>query len=505
MAHERSDGSRSSRFTLPGQPKPKYADAVLTETICRAIIESCLCGADCLERFSVAEIRCALPSRRDSRLPLTLSRSKMRQQHCYLNEVQRGQWLLNLLRSHWDRTENIWRHFVLGREVCSRACSNLYGIALSRFYDYRNLVTVGTEVIVHGNSLRLYATPKHDVCLAWLKKYISNICDFMPHLQIWYLPVGLTRQEVYGTMTQELTKSGFAEEELSSYSAFLTYLRESFPLVREARSHKLGRCDYCESLELKEEAATTAEARQVFREQRLAHLSAMSAERELMMDAHLFARSHPEEVLDLIIDHANGIRLPHKHRYPKSLGTIIRPRAEVFGAIDAGQKKSILIPHLQIFPHNASLTISLIFELLLRKARERPLPLDLRLQGDNCAKENKNRILFGFLLSLVGLRVFRAVYLEMLPQGHTHAEIDALFSWISRGLEGMDVGSLTELISAFLPFAFKHQRNQPEFASMPDVRDWASWLEPNLRAFEGLSEFRSFKFEVLIVLAEFAF
>jgi len=296
-------------------------------------------------------------------------------------------------------------------------------------------------------------------------------------------------------MCTTLLKLGTSEEELCSYSSFLTELRESFPLVREARTHKLGRCDLCVSLKLKESGAQTDQDRLRFRQERQEHLTNMFQEREGLNNVHLAALMKPDETLALTIDHANGIRLPHQHQYPKSLSTIVRPRAEVFGAIDHGKGTRILIPHLQIFPHNANLTISLVFFVLCRRASEGVLPLDLHLAGDNCAKENKNRILIAFLLLLVGLRIFRRIILEMLPQGHTHTEIDALFSWISTALNAMNVGSLTEMIANFLPFAFKHQQKKPIIAHMPPVYDWSSWLDPALRHFEGLSQFRSFKFE----------
>ena len=47
---------------------------------------------------------------------------------------------------------------------------------------------------------------------------------------------------------------------------------------------------------------------------------------------------------------------------------------------------------------------------------------------DNCWKENKNINMFCFLGMLVERGWFNEIYLDSLPTGHTHENIDQLFS-----------------------------------------------------------------------------
>ena len=52
-------------------------------------------------------------------------------------------------------------------------------------------------------------------------------------------------------------------------------------------------------------------------------------------------------------------------------------------------------------------------------------------------RENKNRYLFAYLKSLVDCGIFEHIYLNFLPVGHTHCDIDQLFSRVATFLKGM--------------------------------------------------------------------
>ena len=47
---------------------------------------------------------------------------------------------------------------------------------------------------------------------------------------------------------------------------------------------------------------------------------------------------------------------------------------------------------------------------------------------DNCPRDNKNNIMFGFLAMLRQLDIFDSVEVCFLPVGHTHEDVDAMFS-----------------------------------------------------------------------------
>ena len=75
------------------------------------------------------------------------------------------------------------------------------------------------------------------------------------------------------------------------------------------------------------------------------------------------------------------------------------------------------------------------------------LPPTLRIQTDNCTRENKNIYMFALCATLVGLGFFQEVELSFLIVGHTHEDIDQRFSCISSTLKRSDVDSLKEMLS----------------------------------------------------------
>ena len=74
------------------------------------------------------------------------------------------------------------------------------------------------------------------------------------------------------------------------------------------------------------------------------------------------------------------------------------------------------------------------------------MPLVLRIQVDNCGRENKNIYMFGLCAVLVAQRYFKEVQLSFLIVGHMHENIDQRFSIISNTLKRQDVDSLHQLL-----------------------------------------------------------
>jgi hypothetical protein len=52
-------------------------------------------------------------------------------------------------------------------------------------------------------------------------------------------------------------------------------------------------------------------------------------------------------------------------------------------------------------------------------------------------RENKNRFVFSYLKSLIDCGTFQEIYVDFLPVGHTHCDIDQMFSRFSVYLKGI--------------------------------------------------------------------
>ena len=79
-----------------------------------------------------------------------------------------------------------------------------------------------------------------------------------------------------------------------------------------------------------------------------------------------------------------------------------------------------------------------------------PLPKKLFLQLDNSVKDNKNRYVMAFCSLLTAKRVFKEVIVGFLIVGHTHEDIDAHFSYLSKLLKMKNTYVLADLMKAFM-------------------------------------------------------
>ena len=79
-----------------------------------------------------------------------------------------------------------------------------------------------------------------------------------------------------------------------------------------------------------------------------------------------------------------------------------------------------------------------------------PLLKKLFLQLDNSAKDNKNRYVMAFCSLLTARRVFKEVTVGFLIVGHTHEDIDAHFSYLSKLLKMKNTYVLADLMKAFM-------------------------------------------------------
>lgn len=104
------------------------------------------------------------------------------------------------------------------------------------------------------------------------------------------------------------------------------------------------------------------------------------------------------------------------------------------GLIDHAQGKHLFLHPQPFWPKDANLVISTLFHhictCILSCTVPHSRPSTLYLQADNCAGENKNIYMLTFLSPLISLDMFQEIYLSFLLVGHTHEDIDQLFSMV---------------------------------------------------------------------------
>ena len=95
--------------------------------------------------------------------------------------------------------------------------------------------------------------------------------------------------------------------------------------------------------------------------------------------------------------------------------------------------------------HNdPNLSITIIHHIIT--SWEGPLPRVLYIQLDNTPRENKNQVVLAYLCMLVEMKIVDKVKIGFLLVGHTHDQIDQMFSTISKKLARNDAFSLIRMM-----------------------------------------------------------
>ena len=124
------------------------------------------------------------------------------------------------------------------------------------------------------------------------------------------------------------------------------------------------------------------------------------------------------------------------------------------------------------------------------------LPPNLYLQLDNSAKDNKNQFLMAFLSLLTAKGVFKEIQVGFLLVGHTHEDIDAYFSHLSKALKNTNTFVLADLMKAFMQS--QELSFMPEFVQ--EIADFKSYIKgyqcDGATRLIGLGDMHLFKFYV---------
>jgi hypothetical protein len=130
--------------------------------------------------------------------------------------------------------------------------------------------------------------------------------------------------------------------------------------------------------------------------------------------------------------------------------------------------------------HDSNQVITTVMHVIADvKRRKGTLPPTLRIQADNCTRENKNVYMFALCAALVGLGYFQEVQLCFLIVGHTHKDIDQHFSIISNTLKRTNIDSLKELLQ-LVEIGTSYTEAFVSVRHLENVRDWKSFITPHL-------------------------
>ena len=149
-----------------------------------------------------------------------------------------------------------------------------------------------------------------------------------------------------------------------------------------------------------------------------------------------------------------------------------------------------------------NLTIEAIARTLVHEARIRGLdnasrwPAKLYMQMDNTSRDNKNHYVFAYLSYLVQKGIFREIDVNFLPVGHTHEDIDQLFSVINRRLRGHDAFTFPQWKAEVMAAFSRETEKVAVVEYVTAIHDYKAWLEDVSQ--NAYTEYRSHAFHFRI-------
>ena len=199
------------------------------------------------------------------------------------------------------------------------------------------------------------------------------------------------------------------------------------------------------------------------------------------------SKAAPESILHLVFDCPDSYDLPHIVPITKDTANIEKLPVHAVGTINHSTQERDYLFFTDKFVKNSNLTITSVFLHIVQSFTQHGThPPVLWLQADNASKENKNRWMIAFIVWLVEIGWFVEVMLSMLPVGHTHIDVDQMFSTFSKYLDKHSVEWLYDLPSK-IGDAYKSQQTRPSASFLPVVYNWSGFFAPFVRNISGLN------------------
>lgn len=285
---------------------------------------------------------------------------------------------------------------------------------------------------------------------------------------------------------------------------FLSVLRKEYPHVLITRTDDHLRCDMCYEYRQKMLQSDNDMDRKKYAHLLQMHNAVQDGERKEYAENCIRAHNNPDDYISIIIDAMSEIALPWSkiktHQRDEALQRA-RLKMNVYGLINHAYNISEFYTHLNTFGKNTNVVTSIIWQHL-RSIYARPeckkLPRNLFVQLDNTVSQNKNNQMFFFLGYLVGVGIFDKVQLSFLLVGHTHADIDQLFSNVLRCCM-MDVIFSPQEFAAHASALFSADRlgvkRRHTVKELQSVWDFKTWLEPHGKFLSNFESMHGFLFQ----------
>ncbi|XP_076106142.1 uncharacterized protein LOC143074678 [Mytilus galloprovincialis] len=282
--------------------------------------------------------------------------------------------------------------------------------------------------------------------MMYFKEYAENFGEQQPDCPEIHLPSCLTKIAVFKDYKLQCDVS---QQPSISLSSFYEMWRKEFSHVKLRKHQKLSKCTECTLFKEALLTKLTKEQKEELLMKRKAHFALQLLARQKYYKHRAKARSSPQHYLSLIIDNMDQAKttLPRFSLNSKTDSAYAGVHHHVTGALCHGFGLDFGFTWTDRFHPDSNVTLNCLLKVLhhVKEINDNALPPVLYLQADNCGKDNKNHFVLMFLAALVKAEVFKKIKLSFLMVGHTHEDVDQLFSRVSTKLCQENAPTLPEL------------------------------------------------------------
>ncbi|KXJ22492.1 hypothetical protein AC249_AIPGENE2579 [Exaiptasia diaphana] len=313
----------------------------------------------------------------------------------------------------------------------------------------------GTKPItaIHGRIGKKFESNRMRMADLWFLETVRNLANVMPDRNRKELPSSYTIKKMYELYIKD-SKTGSVP--LSRFQ-FRRMWKEYHPEVIIPKTNRFTKCGTCVLIDEHIRSKTTKEEKLHWITEREKHMELQSGERKKYQKHQKKAEQRPDKYMSVIIDGMDQSKthLPHWRQVSKLEGEYAGfMKTHVTGLISHGERTAMCFLDFLRSPQDANPTT-------------------------NCLLSHFRYI-------------FKKVRLSYLMVGHTHEDIDQMFSRISVTLRKSDAVTLEELKSIIR----KSYHPTPMTSYVENHYDIKAWLYPYLAVFENHSQPHAFRFKL---------
>ncbi|CAM9335997.1 unnamed protein product, partial [Heterosigma akashiwo] len=369
--------------------------------------------------------------------------------------------------------------YVGGVQVCQNFYLRSRGINRSTYYRWvEDLNSQGITALLNetATQLKVRRSLKKQLFEAWVQRYAETFGDKMPdtvhgrqakacqHDAVNIVLPYRDFKSVYEEYYQDFEVNGEANNRCTYGYAIEIFNSSSLQHIRLARDKgNFSTCKTCESLRRQILAAKSPLYRDQLKAIRVEHVGLQQCERKKYYKHRGKAIDMPDTYLSIIMDGMDQA----KTAIPKASRNITLSSnltQRIMGVKVHGRRTYTFLSDDSV-KGGENFVCSCLYYVLKDLETRNELPSTnptLYIQFDNCS-ENKNKTVFAFLSHLVQLGLFRKVKSGFLMVGHTHEDLDAYFSYISKHLsKASTVCPDQPSLHAALKASFSEPKDRPE-------------------------------------------